>query len=125
MRLQLHLLAWTLVGALVGVLVHALAGAGWLGAFLFGVPLGLVAAPVSLSAEYVCRAMPLPGTSRLRVAVTAVTAAIVTAAVWAAAGQGWWRFLERLQLVSPAVSVAPLTPLLIGLGALAYLLALA
>ena len=37
-RLQLHLLAWTLVGALLGVLVHLLIDVGWARALVFGVP---------------------------------------------------------------------------------------
>ena len=124
-RLQVQLLAWALVGALVGVLVHALMGVEWLPAMLFGVPLGLLAAPVSLSAGYLCRTMPLPGTPAIRVGVTAMTAAIVTAAVWAAVGQGWWQALVRMGVMPGGASVASLSVLLIGLGALAYLLALA
>ena len=124
-RLQLQLVAWALVGALVGVLVHALMAVDWLPALAFGLPLGLVAAPVSLSAGYLCRSMPLPATPPVRVAATAITAAVITAAVWAAAGQGWWRALVRTGLLPSAVPVASLSALLIGLGALAYLLSFA
>src|SRR5215471_8945173 len=124
-RLLLQLLAWGLVGGLVGVLVHALTAVGWLPALVFGLPLGLVAAPVSLSAGYLCRSMPLPGTPAVRVAVTAITAAFITAAVWAAAGQGWWRALARAGLLPSGAPVASLSALLIGLGALAYLLSFA
>jgi len=124
-RLQLQLLAWALVGALVGVLVHALMDVPWLPAMLFGLPLGLLAAPVSLSVRYLCRAMPLPGTSPVRVAATALTAAIVTAAVWAAVGQGWWQALVRLGTMPGSTPMTSLSTLLIGLGALAYLLSLA
>jgi len=69
--------------------------------------------------------MPLPGTPPVRVAVTAITAAVVTAAVWAAAGQGWWRALVQTGLLPSTAPVASLSPLLIGLGALAYLLSFA
>lgn len=124
-RLQLQLLAWALVGALVGVLVHALADVPWLPAMLFGLPLGLLAAPVSLSAGYLCRTMPLPGTPPVRVGATVLTAAIVTAAVWAAVGQGWWQALVRFGLMPSSAPMASLSTLLIGLGALAYLLSLA
>src|SRR5262249_44870673 len=121
-RLLLQLVAWGLVGALVGVLVHALVGVAWLPAMVFGLPLGLLATPVSLSASYLCRSMPLPGTPPLRVAATALTAAVVTAAVWAAAGQGWWQALVRFGLMPATAPIASLSALLIGLGALAYLL---
>ncbi|HUL73090.1 MAG TPA: histidine kinase [Vicinamibacterales bacterium] len=125
LRLQFHLAAWALVGGLLGVLVHALMGVDWLRALLFGAPLGLLATPVSLSATYLCRAMPLPGTPTLRVAATSVTAAIVTAGVWAAIGRGWWQVLVRSDPTLASAPVAPLAALLVGLGALAYLLAVA
>ena len=41
------------------------------GALLFGIPMGLVAAPISLSAWYLCKAMPLARTSALRIGATA------------------------------------------------------
>ena len=92
---------------------------------LFGLPLGLLAAPVSLSSWYLCRAMPLPGTSPVRVGATALAAAIVTAAVWAAVGQGWWQLLVRFGVMPGSAPMASLSTLLVGLGALAYLLSLA
>ena len=121
-RLQLHLIAWGLVGVMLGLLVRTVIGAQWGAALIFAMPMGLVAAPVSLSAWYLCRAMPLGRTNTLRVAGTAVFAAVVTSALWAGAGRLWWNSLRRagLDLIDPP---AALTALLAGLGALAYLLA--
>ncbi len=123
-RLQFHLFAWVLVGALLGVLVHVLMGVGWTRAMLFGVPLGILAAPVSLSSEYLCRAMPLPRTSMIRVAPTALAASVVTAGAWAVAGRSWWQVTVRPDPAFASASIAPLTALLVGVGALAYLFAL-
>jgi sensor histidine kinase YesM len=122
-RLSLHLVASVLIGAMLSLLVRALLGVAWPAAFAFGLPMGLVAAPVSLSAWYLCRAMPLGRTNTMRVAVTALVAAFVTSAMWAAIGHAWWQALRRLDL-SLAESPAGLAALLAGLGALAYLLAL-
>jgi two-component system sensor histidine kinase AlgZ len=123
-RLQLHLVAFGLVGLMLAGLVHALLGSPWPHALAFGVPLGLVAAPVSISAWYVCRAMPLSLSSLPRVVVTALTSALGTALIWAAIGRGWWLLLSRAGLGVPGASMAALAALLVGLGALAYLLAL-
>jgi signal transduction histidine kinase len=121
-RLRLHLIAWALVGVMLGLLVRAVIGTRWSDALIFALPLGLVAAPVSLSAWYLCRAMPLGRTSAIRVAGTALVAAMVTSALWAGAGSVWWSTLRRAGV--PLVDApAALTALLAGLGALAYLLA--
>jgi sensor histidine kinase YesM len=122
-RLQLHLFAWLLIGAMLSLLVRALLHVPWRGAILFGLPMGLVTAPVSLSAWYLCRAMPLGRTNGMRVAATAIVAAVVTAAMWAAIGQVWWQALRGMAVVTEAPP-AGLPALLLGLGALAYLLAL-
>jgi len=123
LRLQIHLVAWVIVGALLAVLVHALIGLAWPQALLFGVPLGAMAAPASLSAAYLCHAMPLPGTPALRVVATSVTAAIVTAGVWAALGRAWWHVVVRSDRALAAAAMTPVAALLVGVGALAYLLA--
>ena len=121
-RLQLHLIAWALVGVMLGLLVRTVIGTPWSDALVFALPLALVAAPVSLSAWYLCRAMPLGRTSAVRVAGTALVAAAVTSALWAGAGQLWWSALRRAGL-SLVEAPAALPALLAGLGALTYLLA--
>ena len=68
----------------------------WPEALLFGLPMGLVAAPMSLSAWYLCRAMPFERTSAVRVGITALAAAAVTSVLWAGLGRLWWVALERL-----------------------------
>jgi hypothetical protein len=124
LRLRLLLVAWSLVGAMLALLVRAfLPGISWIEAFGFGLPMGLVAAPISLSAWYLCRAMPLDRTHPVRVAGTALAAAVVTAMLWAGLGRLWWGILERMRLVGVPAPLPLLLTLLAGLGALAYLLA--
>lgn len=121
-RLQLHLVAWGLVGALLGLLVRTSLGTAWVDALIFALPLGIIAAPVSLSAWYVVRAMPASRTSPVRIAVTATASAVLTAAVWAALGHGWWTLLARNGFDLAGRNTRTLDALLVGLGALAYLL---
>jgi signal transduction histidine kinase len=124
-RWQLFLGAWAGVGVSLGLLSRALLGVGWVEALLFGVPLGLAAAPISLSAWYICRAMPLAVTPPARVATTAVSAALVTAGAWAGLGWAWWVTLATGGIALPPANPRVVVPMLVGVGALAYLLALA
>jgi sensor histidine kinase YesM len=121
-RLFLHLLAWALVGGVLALLLRTMLAVAWRPALLFALPLALVAAPVSLSAWYLCRAMPLARTSAVRVAFTALVAALVTSSLWAAAGRAWWQVLMRFEMADRPTSSSALTSLVVGLGALAYLL---
>ena len=107
-RLRLHLLAWLLVGILLGLLVQALLETSLMTSLLFAIPLGIVAAPISLSAGYVCRAIPLARTGAFRLAMTALAAAILTASLWAVIGQFWWEALGRLGFEVPVASQAQL-----------------
>lgn len=123
LRLRLHLMAWSLGGGVLALLVRALFGVPWTQALVFGVPMGLVAAPVSLSAWYLCKAMPLARTSALRIGATAAGAALVTASLWSALGRWWWQLLARTAFDLPMDQMVGLFTLLLGLGAIGYLLA--
>ena len=123
LRLRLHLTAWGLAGAIVALLIRVLVGVPWTEAFLFGIPMGLVAAPVSLSAWYLCKAMPLSRTSAWRIGATAFGAAVVTASLWAGLGRLWWQLLGTAGFEVPAQTAGEPFALLIGLGAIGYMLA--
>lgn len=118
-----HLTAWGVAGIGLGLLIRAIFGAGWLPALCFGVPTGLLAGPMCLSAWYLMKATPVATTGALRVGATAALAAILTATLWATAGRGWWALLRRLGLDLERPEPSGLFPLLFGLCALAYLLA--
>ncbi len=116
------------MGVILTLLVHPLLGTPWQPAVAFALPLALVAAPASMSGFYLARALPMTPESAVRVAGTAVSAALVTAALWAALGHLWWIGLGRLGLpdINPGPSQpALLAPLLITVGAMGYLIALA
>jgi sensor histidine kinase YesM len=120
----LFLGAWAGVGVAVSLLSHALFGMAWTEAAVFGVPLGLAAGPISLSTWYICRAMPLATTPPVRVVSTAVSAAMVAALAWAGLGLGWWLLLAAAGLGLPATDRLLVLTMLVGVGALTYLLAL-
>jgi hypothetical protein len=124
-RWQLFLGAWGGVGMALSLLSHALLEVPWVEAALFGVPLGLAMGPISLSAWYICRATPLSNTPTSRVVVTGVSASLVTAAAWAGLGWGWWIVIKAGGGSMPAAAPQVVLTMLIGVGALAYLLALA
>ena len=127
-RLLVHLAAWSIVGVIVTTLLHALLGAPWLAAAVFAMPLSLVAAPASLSGFYLSRALPLTPATALRVGSTAASAALVTAAVWAALGHLWWLALDNsgvAQLYLGPAQPTALAPLLVTVGAMAYAVSMA
>ncbi|HXT69226.1 MAG TPA: histidine kinase [Vicinamibacterales bacterium] len=122
LRLRLHLTAWSLAGAMLALLLRVLVNLGWTEALVFGIPMGLLAAPVSLSAWYLVRAMPLARTNGLRIGATALGAAVITSSLWTGAGRLWWQLLSRTGFEMPANTLGSMT-LLLGLGVLGYLLA--
>jgi hypothetical protein len=124
-RLALQFAVWLIVGGLVAALVHAFIGTAWIDALLFGLPLGLVAAPAALSAWFVCRAIPLRRTPPPLVVGIATTGAAALATLWAGLGRLWWMALAAMgRGVSPAPPAAVLA-VLGTVGVLAYLLSVA
>lgn len=127
-RLFVHLGAWLLVGVLVTLLLNAIVGLPWTTAAVFALPLAVAAAPMSISGFYLSRALPLRPDSITRVAGTVFSAAIVTGALWAATGHGWWLALDALA-INGADPGPPqpqrVTPILMVVGAMAYVVSMA
>ena len=121
-RLKFHLIAWGLVGALLALLAHNGFGVRWTLAFIFGLPVGLFAAPLSFSAWFMARAMPLTRTATWQLMISAVVAAVIAGSVWASAARWWWKFLGRFGMPVDAVASPTFISLLMGFGALTYLL---
>jgi signal transduction histidine kinase len=124
-RLRLLLVACLFVGGLVGILVRALFGVPWREALFFSLPIGIAAASVSLSAWYLCRALPLDRTTLYRVVLTAVGAALITASLWASLARLWWGALAGLGFNLRTDQMTGLFVLMGGVGAFSYLLAIA
>src|SRR5260221_8600102 len=94
-RLQLQLAASGVLGAVLGVFVRIVIGVAWLDAFVFALPLALLATPLSFSAWYLCRAMPLSRTPRIRLVTAALGSGVISGALWAGIGDEWWDLLLR------------------------------
>ena len=122
-RLLLHLIAWSLVGVMLALLVHAITRrtgyrpwrlpcrSGW-------------RARRRRSAWYVCRAMPRRG--RRRCALRSRRRLRRSSPQRSGQlGHLWWLALSRASLPLPGPPGAAATLLLVGLGGLAYLLVLA
>jgi sensor histidine kinase YesM len=109
-------------GIALATFLHAAAALDWIDAIVFAVPMGLLLGAIALSSGYFSRALPLARTP-LTAILTVVTAAIITAALWSAVGRFWWHALAAGGLVSAAEPPPFLFALLVGLGALGYLLA--
>ena len=121
-RLLLYLLAWALIGVGLALLLRVWLSVPWTAALLFGVPTGIVGAPMSLSAGYLCRAMPLGRTAVAQVATTSSVVAVVTAAVWAALAHGWATVITPFGLDLAQAPTGAVASLLVGVGTLGYLL---
>ena len=122
-RLGAYLAAWGLVGALVAGQLVLAAPFGWVEALSFAVPLALLFGFAGLGAFWVCQAAPLRLPVLLRSLGTQLLAALLSGALWLAAGRGWATALERLD-VFPGLVAKQLdaAPLLLGLGVALFLL---
>src|SRR5262245_23161962 len=97
----------------------------WAETWAIAVPLALVYAFVCLNAWYLCRALPLEGTTFRRLLATHVVAAEVASLFWLLLGRGW---AELLQAVYPPFQglvdrFLSQSALLLAAGTLLFLLA--
>jgi histidine kinase len=125
-RLALYLAAWALVGLLLATLLSGQAGLSWVQSLAIALPLALTYAFFCLSSWYVSRSMPLAATGPIRVAITSLTAAVMSSAAWLALARGWIEVLARRGAgVDAAQTFATADTLVFGFGLLLYLLSLA
>jgi two-component system, LytTR family, sensor histidine kinase AlgZ len=119
----LYLLLWLLVGVLLAGLL-ASQGMPREVALATALPLAAAFSFVCLSAWYVSRGMPLTGTGPVRIVVTAVTAAMLSSAMWLGMAHVWMG-VTMARLAPGAEPDAGANVLLFGFGVLLYLLAIA
>ncbi len=125
-RLALYLGLWVIVGLLLAALLGGQTSLGWAAAAAAALPLATAYSFVCLSAWYVVRGMPLATTGALRIAITAITASLLSSAVWVVVGRAWMTVLVNRRRLSDAAAVSSeLQLLLFGFGVLLYLLSIA
>lgn len=121
-----YLTFWLLVGAMLAALLTEQGGLDWRFATAAALPLAIVFSFVCLSAWYVARGMPLSRTGTVRVAITAVTAALISSSLWLVVAGAWFAVLSRrMRLPDPGATFGGVQTLLFGFGVLLYLLSLA
>jgi hypothetical protein len=123
-RLLIYVSAWELLGALLASLLVLTGSFSWPEALALAVPLAALYAFVCLGAFWVCRAAPLRQ-SFVRVAVSQLAAAALSAATLLQAAQAWAGLLDRAGFFpQPLTRHAPIVaPLLLGMGIVLFLLA--
>ena len=122
-RLGAYLAGWVLVGILIAVQLVLASPFGWIEAFAFALPLALVLGFMGLAAFWVCRAAPLSLSRLGRSLGTLLLAALVSSALWLAAGRAWAVTLDRLDVFPGLPERLPMVaPALLGLGAALFLL---
>ena len=124
--LALYLTAWMPLGGLLAGVCVEQAGIRWVEALLIAIPLSLVHASVSLSAWYICRALPLQRQHLLRLAVAHAGAAAVSSTFWLLLGRAWLAVLSPLPFFADAAPRVTLRhPLFFFMGMLVFLFSVA
>ena len=96
---------------------------GWIEALAFAVPLSLLLGCAGLGSFWVCAAAPLELSRLFRSLGTQLLAALLSSAMWLAAGKGWAFALDRLDVFPGLPARLPqVAPLLLGLGGALFLL---
>jgi two-component system, LytTR family, sensor histidine kinase AlgZ len=125
-RLALYVAVWALAGVLLAALFGGTGGLSRIQSLAVAMPLALTYAFFCLSSWYVSRSMPLAATGILRLTTTALTAALISGAVWLALTRGWIEVLARRGAAfDAAVAFDRIEGLVFGFGVLLYLLSLA
>jgi two-component system sensor histidine kinase AlgZ len=125
-RLAIYLFAWLTLSELLFYLITYHSGVGWLDAGIFFFPLSIFYGFVCLSAWYSCRGIPIEGTSFAGLIGPHLLAAILVSFFWVATAKAFARVLGHFERFRGAPErVANITQLLLIIGILLYLLAVA
>ncbi len=124
--LALYLASWSPIAALLALLLVYSGHIGWGAALAFAAPLSLVYAFLCLAGWYLCKAFPLQQTSLIRLIGIYAVAALFSSAVWVLIGRGWAGMLASLPALGGLSGrYFELVPLLLGVGALLFVLTVA
>jgi two-component system sensor histidine kinase AlgZ len=136
-RLAVLGVAWTQIAGLLVALLYLGGALPLRDALALGLPIGAAYAWHGVALYYLARAVPLRETGPVQLLATHVAVAILTASLWTAVGRGLVEVMSRVGFPappagvpgpfapSPAVAYARATPIVLGVGVLLTLLALA
>ena len=125
-RLALYLGLWLLVGMLLAGLLAGVGALRWSASLAVGIPMALAYAFVCLSAWYISRSLPLATTGTARIVATAITASMISSAIWLMVSRGLVEaFVRGAGQFDVGRAFPALGTLVFGFGVLIYLLSLA
>jgi two-component system, LytTR family, sensor histidine kinase AlgZ len=125
-RLAAYIAIWLPLGVLLAALLALQGVLGWTQAAVVAIPLSVSYGFLCLSAWYVTGGSPVDRVGPLRVGVTAVTASLLSSAVWLLIARAWMGLIGSFPSwtgVPPAFRAC--APTFFGFGFLLYLLAMA
>ena len=99
-RLALYLGVWVLAGVLLSSLIARPAGPGSIPSLAIALPLAITYAFFCLSSWYVARGAPLGTTGTIPLVASAVSAALISSALWLLLARGWIGVLGRRGVVA-------------------------
>ena len=124
-RLFLYLAAWLPIAGLFGGLFVFVGRLNWGEAATLAAPMTLVYSFLCLSAWYLCRAFPLEKTGTLKLFGLHALAGILTSSLWTLLGRGLAIALATIPAFAALEEhYRAQMPLLMGVGALVYILAI-
>src|SRR5438067_250786 len=125
-RLAAYIAIWIPLGVLLAALLAMQGALGWSDALLVAVPLSIAYGFLSLSSWYVTGGSPVDRVGAARVAMTAVSSAFISSAVWLLLARGWMGLIVSLTGRHDVPgSFRTGAPTFFGFGFLLYLLAMA
>src|SRR3954470_2111523 len=125
-RLAAYIAIWITLGVLLAALLALQGAIGWRDALLVAVPMSVAYGFLCLSAWYVTGGSPLERVGAIRVALTAVSSAFISSAVWLLLARGWMGLIVSLTgRADVPGNFRTGAPTFFGFGFLLYLLAMA
>jgi two-component system sensor histidine kinase AlgZ len=125
-RLAAYVAIWIPLGVLLAALLALQRALGWRDAVLVAVPMSVAYGFLCLSAWYVTGGSPLERVGAIRVALTAVSSAFISSAVWLLLARGWMGLIVSIAgRADVPGSFRTGAPTFFGFGFLLYLLAMA
>jgi two-component system sensor histidine kinase AlgZ len=125
-NLFLYLVSWAPIAGLLTTLLVYTGHLRWGPSLALALPLILVYAFICLAGWYLCKSFPLQHTRLIRLISIYAIAAFLSSSIWVLIGRGWVNTLASLpSMVELNGRYAEQVPMLLGVGSLLFVLAIA